>query len=95
MGSRLNKHEIFTPIFPTPTAGNGEYDGKPMDTDGEATLPLYRCKQCGFPCDENEVQSPGGDSDGFGNISITTSDGVGDFTVKSGCPFCGSLNSRA
>ena len=89
----LNR-DLFNPLYPTPTAGRGYFDGKTRDDDGEDSLKTYRCKQCGFRNDAKRVQSPGGDSDGFGNIAVTVTSTVGDFTVRGGCAFCGSLNNR-
>ena len=94
MALRRSNNDLFNPVFPTPSAGNGRFDGQVQDEDGRDSLKLYRCKQCGFRNDAKRVQSPGGDSDGFGNIGITVSSGVGDFSVRSGCAFCGSLNNR-
>lgn len=94
MASRQSNLDLYNPVYPTSTAGDGKFDGQPEDLDGKASLKLYRCKQCGFRNDAKRVQSPGGDADGFGNISVTVTDGVGDFSVRSGCAFCGSMNSR-
>lgn len=94
MGLKPSNRDLFNPLYPTPTAGRGTFDGKTVDDDHEDSLKTYRCKQCGFRNDAKRVQSPGGDSDGFGNIAITVTSGVGDFTVRGGCAFCGSQNSR-
>jgi len=94
MALKQSNLDLGRSLYPTSTAGRGTYDGLTEDLDGDDSLKLYRCKQCGFRNDARRVQSPGGDQNGFGNITITVTDSVGDFSVGSGCAFCGSLNNR-
>ena len=94
MALKQSNLDLGNPVYPTSTAGNGLFDGQPEDEDGRDSLKLFRCKQCGFPNDAKRVQNSGGDADGFGNIVHTVTDGVGDFSIRSGCAFCGSLNNR-
>ena len=83
------------PVYPGPTSGNGKFDGERRDLDGEQSLGIYRCLQCGFINDERRVSSGGGTSDGNRGISVTVTDEVGDPINRRGfCAFCGSANSR-
>lgn len=88
-GSRRSRNYAIlgSSQHPTGSGGSGKADG---ETDKEV---FYDCKQCGMWCKAGQVRSPGGGNDGNGT-NVFTSDG--DFTVnRGGCPFCGSLNSRA
>jgi hypothetical protein len=92
---RNSNTDPYSPAWPSPTAGDGRFDGERIDLDGEASLGIYRCKQCGMPCDEDRVQNPGGTADGSAGIKVSVTSGVGDPTTSPAyCPLCSSPNSR-
>lgn len=80
-----NGGDLGSALHPSPTAGTG----KPERSSEEANV--YRCQQCGFRCDSERVQSPGFTSTGNGGVTVVD----GDPQVGSGCPHCGSPNSRS
>jgi len=83
-------------MFPSGTAGDGKFTGEHPDRDGKDADHHYRCKQCGFSCDGEVVQSPGGTPTGDGGITVTVADEVGDPTIsRSSCQLCGSKNSKS
>lgn len=76
-----------SPIYPSPSGGTGVANGQIADEV------FYPCQQCGFWCQQSQVESSGGTDDGDGGVIVTVTNEVGDPTVSSGCPFCGSANS--
>jgi hypothetical protein len=84
--SSTNGGDIGRMLHPSPTAGTGKPERSSLE------LNVYRCRQCGFRCDSERVQSPGFTSTGNGGVTVVN----GDPQVASGsCHFCGSQNSRA
>ena len=96
--------EAFTPMFPTPTRGDGMVranNARPGGRQPGSPASQRRklpCTNCGFLCDLSRQAPSGGDLTGDGGITVsTTGSGASlapDSTVAAGaaCPFCGSKN---
>lgn len=74
MGSE--KSDGFSPMFPSPTAGDGRVRRNSARTGAGqgagGTKAMTRCKQCGFPFDANAVDTGGGSQKGDGGLGGVT-----------------------